>query len=178
MKKFLITGIGNPGENYKKTRHNMGFLVLEQLAKYYNTSLKTYSNYEIGIYSNLDKNLEIIFLKPLEYMNLSGNAVLKIQKKYSIDINSILVIHDELDFEFLKYKMKFGGGSGGHNGLKHISEKINRDYHRFRIGIGRPKNPFISISDYVLSNFVKEELKQIELNMDEFIKEINLWIEK
>ena len=113
-------------------------------------------------------------------MNLSGISVLKIKKQQSIPEDSILIVHDDLDFDFLTTKMKFSGGTAGHKGLESITDQLKTyDYHRLRIGISRPKDKnLISISDYVLSKFSEDEFKKIEEFVPIFFKKIDLWIKE
>ncbi len=157
--KLIIAGLGNPGDKYNKTRHNIGFDVLDYFLEKNQITLKEekkFASTEINIL-----NKRIIFIKPLEFMNLSGGAVSHFKSKNGIDIDNILILHDEIDFVFSKCKMKIGGGAAGHNGLKSIIEKIGgNEFHRLRIGVGKPiDNSFVP--DYVLNKFSSDEIKLI-----------------
>ena len=154
---MLIVGLGNPGSKYAKTRHNVGFMVIDKLIEKYNPHKVSSSSFEGELYK-LDDTL---FLKPLTYMNLSGKSVKKVKDFYKIDINDIIVIHDDLDLPFGAVKFKQGGGNGGHNGLKSIDESIGKDYIRVRIGISKPQRKSEVIS-YVLSDFSEEELDKLQ----------------
>lgn len=156
LSPILIIGLGNPGLQFKKTKHNFGFLVIDQIIKDYNLSLDSKNNFYEVFLGSIKKN-KIIVLKPMKYMNLSGLPTLKIKTFYKIDINNIMVFHDDLDIELGKIKIKIGGGSAGHNGLKDIDKNIGNNYFRVRLGIGRPQNSGFDISDYVLSKFTEEE---------------------
>ncbi len=160
MDKFLIVGLGNPGEEYKNTKHNMGFLVLDHFSKKNNFTFS--SNMYNGIfYKFIDNDKEIFVLKPLTYMNLSGECVLDFINFYKIKKENILVIYDDLDMNFGKIKLKEVGSSGGQNGIKNIINKLGTEnIKRLKIGIGRPINKNHSISNYVLSK-INEEEKQL-----------------
>ena len=147
---LLITGLGNPGKEYEKTRHNVGFMVIDHLIK----SLKPTNVSKASFKGELFKKDSTFFLKPTTYMNLSGESVFLVSQFYKI--SEILVIHDELDLHFGTVKYKIGGGNGGHNGLKSIDSKLTSNYKRVRIGIDKP--PIKSmVADYVLSQFSEEE---------------------
>jgi PTH1 family peptidyl-tRNA hydrolase len=156
----LIVGLGNPGKKYEGTRHNIGFDVIDFLIKKWEVPE---SNKKIGgiFYKTNIDNKKIILLKPQKYMNLSGIVINDFVNYYKIDINDILIIHDDLDLEFGKVKLKVNSGSGGHNGIKSIEEALNTNsYKRLKIGIGN--NKLIDSKDYVLSKFSKEEQEEKE----------------
>lgn len=158
---FLIVGLGNPGDKYKNTKHNFGFLTIDQIIQDYKASIKsTKPGYQL--FDSKINNSEILLLKPLNYMNLSGGPLLEIKNFYKIDLDKIIVLHDDLDLEFGRVRIKIGGGNAGHNGLKDIDNKIGKDYFRLRLGIGRPENKDYEISDYVLSKFSNDQLIEIE----------------
>lgn len=151
----LIVGLGNPGNEYQNTRHNIGFMVIDNYAKIHNIKLnKKKFN---GLYQELKYNDEtIILLKPLSYMNLSGMIVLKYVKYYKVPIEDILIISDDLDLPFGKIKLKAKGSCGGHNGLRNIEEQLKTtDYKRLKIGISNNKK--LATKDYVLGNLNEEE---------------------
>lgn len=156
----LIIGLGNPGKEYINTRHNIGFMAIDRLC----SSFKEKFN---GLYGEIIINGEkVILLKPLSYMNLSGEVVKKYIDFYKIDIDDILVICDDLDMDVGKIRLRSKGSSGGHNGLKNIILHLGTDnFKRLKIGISNQKN--IDTKDYVLSKFGKEEIKLIDnsLNM-------------
>ena len=146
----LFVGLGNPGERYKLTRHNVGFMVLDKLIK-----KSTVEGWDKKFDSFFNKIIidqkSIILLKPLTFMNVSGHAVQKVKNFYGIDPNNIVIIHDDIDLELGKIKLKKGGGDGGHNGLKSIIKLIGSEFNRIRIGVGRPEK--INVSSYVLNDF-------------------------
>ena len=153
----LIVGLGNIGDKYELTRHNVGFLVIDEMTKNLTTSNINNSNF----HSTLLKSGYNLFSKPTTYMNNSGLAVHAIMDYYKIDLEDIIVIHDDLDLPFGAVKFKIGGGHGGHNGLRSLDSHIGKDYIRVRIGIGKPKDKS-DVANYVLSNFSKEELNKLQ----------------
>jgi len=158
---MLIVGLGNPGTEYEQTRHNIGFMVIDELIKKFNASNLSSSSFlgECYKFQNTNVSLENHYLlKPMTYMNLSGNSVIKVKNFYKIQ--KVVVIHDDLDLEFGALRFKEGGGHGGHNGLKSIDENISREYIRIRMGIGKPKYKS-EVSSYVLSNFSIEQEKHL-----------------
>ena len=171
---YLIVGLGNPGKEYENTRHNIGFMVLDNYAKKHNiTNFKEKFN---GIYyEDIIKGKKVIFLKPLKYMNLSGEVVKKYVDFFKIEIENILIISDDLDMETGKIKLKLKGSSGGHNGLKNIENNLKtQEFKRLKIGITNNKN--IDTKDYVLGNFYGEEkvsiVKAIDISnniLDDFL---------
>ena len=156
----MIVGLGNPGKEYENTRHNMGFIVLDNFAKSLDTAIdKKKFN---GLYANLFIGDEkVLLVKPQSYMNLSGEVVQSFANYYDIDYSDILVISDDLDLEFLDYRLRLFGSSGGHNGLKDIENSLGSNrFRRFRIGISN--NHDIDTKDYVLGKFSKDDMKAIE----------------
>lgn len=158
----LIVGLGNPGLEYENTRHNIGFFYIDSMAKKLNLSFKEKFN---GLYAKTKiGEEEIIFLKPLSYMNLSGTVIIKFVNYYKINTEDILVIHDDLDLELAKIKLKENGSSGGHNGIKNIILNLQTEkFKRLKIGIDKNKN--IPTDKYVLGHFSsleKQELENIE----------------
>ncbi|GHW02539.1 peptidyl-tRNA hydrolase [candidate division SR1 bacterium] len=155
----LIVGLGNPGSQYRNTRHNIGETMLSRFLEKRNKKLK----YDSKFVAEILKDDEIVYAFPQTFMNLSGNAVESIARFYKIHPRDILVLHDEIDFPTGKIALKIGGGTAGHNGLKSISEKLgNGEYQRIRIGIGRPEEGKKTVSDYVLSKFKPDEIQILE----------------
>ena len=153
---FLHVGLGNPGSEHRLDRHNVGFMAIDHLLKFYkiNDALKKKFN---GNYCKLSKkNRNIYFLKPQTFMNNSGSSVSSLIKFFSIKPSSVIIWHDEIDLDKGKIKVKFGGGHGGHNGIRDIIKHIGENFLRVRIGIGRPdKN--LDPAKWVLSSFYKNE---------------------
>lgn len=158
---YLIVGLGNPEPEYSKTRHNMGFDVINKLAKQYEIELSR-SNFE-GIYgTGIIENEKVILLKPQTYMNLSGNSVKEIMNFYKVDNDKILVIYDDMDIEPGKIKIRKKGSAGGHNGMKSIIQMIGTDeFPRIRVGIGRPIHKGDEIN-YVIGAIPEEEQRKLD----------------
>lgn len=150
----LIVGLGNPGKEYENTRHNIGFMVVDNLAIKKNLTFKNKFN---GLYTEIIMdNEKIILLKPQKYMNLSGEVIRKYVEFFKIDIKDILIICDDLDMEVGKIRLRYRGSSGGHNGLKNIELNLaTSNYKRLKIGIAN--NKLIDTKDYVLGKLSKEE---------------------
>jgi len=170
---IAIVGLGNPEDIHYKNRHNVGFMAIDNIVEYY--KLGSFKNkFQSNIIINKINDIPIIILKPLTFMNLSGNSVNQIVKFYSLNTENIIVIHDDLDIQFGRVKIKIGGGNGGHNGLKNIDSHIGANYKRIRIGIGHPGNKEL-VNKFVLSNFNKEEtivLKKLLTNISKNIENI------
>ncbi len=168
----LIVGLGNPGVEYENTRHNVGFMVIDNFCS--KNNLLCNNNKFNGLYVQTTINNEkIIFLKPQKYMNLSGEVVRDFVNYFKIDINHIFIINDDLDITLGKYKLKSSGSCGGHNGLRNIELNLGTNkYKRLKIGISNDKNR--DTKDYVLGKFTKEEneiLKQIVEKTENIIKD-------
>jgi PTH1 family peptidyl-tRNA hydrolase len=167
----LIVGLGNPGRPYRWTRHNLGFMVLDQLAKRNHIDLSKRKRDAIIGMGNLWGE-EFILAKPLTYMNLSGLAVKRIVDDYGIQSQGVIVIHDDMDIEFGKIRIKERGGDGGHLGVRSIIESLGcGSFLRIRVGIGRPDKGK-EIIDYLLSPFSKEEKSHLMGILDMAIEAI------
>lgn len=161
----LFVGLGNPGEKYERTRHNAGFWWIDAIASQTNSKLALDAKM-FGITGKLNATQDKWLLKPTTFMNLSGKAVAALANYYKISPAEILVIHDELDLPVGTIKLKFGGGHGGHNGLKDIHSALGTaDYWRLRVGIGHPgdKNEVVS---FVLKPPLKDEQVEIDNSID------------
>ncbi len=155
----LIVGLGNPGKEYERTRHNMGFMAIDAIAQQYNVSFQ--KEKFGGLYTEIRKDGETyILLKPQQYINLSGEVIKKYMDFYKIPIENLLVISDDLDMEFGRIRLKLKGSSGGHNGLKNIETHLGtQNYHRIKIGISNRKE--LDTKDYVLGKLNLEEQKKL-----------------
>jgi PTH1 family peptidyl-tRNA hydrolase len=166
---WLVVGLGNPGDQYAATRHNVGQMVIDQLVKRHSVKLASHKSrthiaaYKLGV--GIDAH-QIILAKSQSYMNETGGPIKALANYYSVEPEKIIVLHDELDIGFAAIRTKLGGGDNGHNGLKSMTSAFNTpDYYRVRLGIGRPmgqQDP----ADFVLKQFSKEEKK----DLDEFIE--------
>jgi PTH1 family peptidyl-tRNA hydrolase len=166
---WLVVGLGNPGDQYAATRHNVGQMVIDHLVKRHSVKLASHKSrthiaaYKLGV--GIDAH-QIILAKSHSYMNETGGPIKALANFYSVEPENIIVLHDELDIGFAAIRTKLGGGDNGHNGLKSMTSAFDTpDYYRVRLGIGRPmgqQDP----ADFVLKQFSKEEKK----DLDEFIE--------
>ena len=163
MPDFLIVGLGNPGSRYEFTRHNTGFMTVDLLAHRSDMQFKQSSKSPARAEAvSKSPQGRIILLKPLSYMNRSGEAVSKLVRFFKIHLDNILIIHDDLDMDLCRIKLVRSGGAGGHNGVRSVIEALgSRDFPRLKIGIGRPDGP-IPVDRYVLSRFDKAEQDLVE----------------
>jgi PTH1 family peptidyl-tRNA hydrolase len=176
MKIKLVAGLGNPGPEYSKTRHNAGVWFVEELAQRNNISLRPEKKYS-GLYGKgLIGNELVHLLIPTTFMNLSGQAVAPLANFFRINVDNILIAHDELDMLPGSVKIKQGGGHGGHNGLKDIIARMtnNRDFYRLRIGIGHPGHRD-KVTGHVLGKAPKNEQLLIEQAIDEATRCFDIW---
>lgn len=167
--KQLVVALGNPGNEYANTRHNVAWMVLEHLK--FSSSLVWREKFK-GLFATEN---DAIFLKPQTYMNLSGESVVPAAQFYKVDPKEILVVHDELDLPYGTVAFKRGGGSAGHNGLKSISALLGTpDYARLRVGIGKPNVG--SVSNWVLSPFSSDEQIQLTDYLDATAAAVELYL--
>lgn len=158
---LLVVGLGNPGPTYAKTRHNLGFMVADVLAARIGSAFKVHKRSGAEVVTGRLAGTSVVLAKPRCYMNESGRQVGPLAKFYSVPPQQIVVIHDELDIDFGRIRLKIGGGEGGHNGLRSVASALgSKDFHRVRIGVGRPpgrKDP----AAYVLENFSATERAEV-----------------
>lgn len=171
---ILVIGLGNIGKEYQVTRHNVGFMAVDNIADNYQFSWSLKSKLHSELAQGIIMSQKILLAKPQTYMNLSGKAVQAICSYYNIKSDNVIAIHDDIDLEIGKIKCKLGGGSGGHNGLKSLDQHIGNNYHRIRIGIGRPLRH--DVSDYVLAPFTKDEAEVISNSLGIINENISLLI--
>ncbi|MBV0894407.1 aminoacyl-tRNA hydrolase [Microbacterium sp. NC79] len=161
---WLVVGLGNPGPQYEHTRHNIGAMVVDELARRRGESFKSHkANARVAETWTRPGGAKLILAKPNSYMNVSGGPVAALAKFYGVDADRIIVLHDELDIPFDTIKMKIGGGHGGHNGVRDIAKALGTpEFLRVRVGIGRPpgrQDP----ADWVLSPFSGDQRTQLPL---------------
>lgn len=160
---WLIVGLGNPGSEYEKTRHNIGQMAVDELARTVGGNFRKHGRARAQV---LEGRLgmggpKVVLAKPLTYMNVSGGPVSALAQFYGIDPDHIIAVHDELDIPFNTIKLKIGGGEGGHNGLRDMTKALGtKDYYRVRAGIGRPPGR-MQVSDFVLKPFSSSEAKEL-----------------
>lgn len=169
-KDFIIVGLGNPGDQYRSTRHNVGFFVVDELSRRWHSSVfleKWHAEY-VSLPVDGEK---VHLVKPLTFMNRSGQAVGHFYRFYKVDPDKMMIIHDDLDMPPGRIKLVKGGGTGGHNGIKSLVETLGtKEFYRLKIGIGRPGNGAVHsgfpVDKYVLSNFTNEDLDILESRYD------------
>ena len=165
---FALIGLGNPGDKYSNTRHNIGYLAVNEIIHSFE-SLEAKNKYGGQLWPGKVGSNKVIAFKSNDYMNDSGIAVSKLVSFYKLNPENIYVIHDDLDLDFGKIRIKFAGSPAGHNGLKSIDERISKNYFRIRIGIGHPGDKD-KVLKYVLNDFKKKEIevmKQICINISD-----------
>lgn len=173
MDKFLIVGLGNPGDEYAGTRHNAGYMVLDAFAKASNT---VFADKRYGFLAETSiRGRKVFLLKPTTYMNLSGNAVRYWLSKENIDQKRLLVISDDVALPVGQFRLKASGSNGGHNGLGHIQQLIGQDYARLRVGIGNdfPQGHQV---EWVLGRFDAEDLQLLQPTFDTAVSIINSFV--
>ncbi len=161
---FLVVGLGNPGAEYDKTRHNVGFMAADEIRSFYHFA-PFKAKFDGLIAEGQIDGEKVYLLKPQTYMNLSGNSVVKAANFYKILPQNVIVIHDDMDLPVGKIKAKIGGGAGGHNGLKSIDSAITPNYNRIRLGVGHPQGDGDAVVNHVLSRFSKADFATIETNI-------------
>ncbi|MFI3252373.1 MAG: aminoacyl-tRNA hydrolase [bacterium] len=157
----LIIGLGNPGKKYETTRHNIGFLAIDNYVKKYNLSYKVESNFN----AVSAKTNNAILIKPQTFMNLSGESIIKYINYYKIDIEDIIVIYDDISIPFNDIRIRLAGSAGGHNGIKSIIQHTKtQEFKRVKLGVDNNTN--MNLADYVLGNFSKNELSDLEITFN------------
>ena len=172
----LIVGLGNPGKEYEKTRHNVGFMLLDCFADDFLVSINT-KKFK-GEYVKLKyQGEDIILLKPMTYMNNSGEAVSQVMNFFNIDVDDLLVIYDDMDMPTGKLRLRQSGSAGGHNGVKSIIAHVGtQNFKRIRVGID--KHPQIPVVDYVLGRFTKEQQSLIEDGIQKATQAVQMMLDK
>ena len=173
---LLFVGLGNPTPNSENNRHNVGFKVIDSLNKNFKLS-KQKPKFKGLLTTGNIKDQKIYAIKPLTFMNNSGICIKELIEYFKINVEDVIVFHDDLDVEFGKIKAKFGGSSAGHNGIASIDKFIGKDYSRIRIGIGRP-NGKSQASDHVLKDFNDEEKQELQDITNCIINSLTILIDK
>jgi len=173
---ILLVGLGNPTPNSQDNRHNIGFRIIDAINQKFRLS-KQKPKFK-GLLTTGDiSNKKIYAIKPLTFMNNSGICIRELIEYFRIDVEDVIVFHDDLDIDFGKIKAKLGGSSAGHNGIASIDKFIGKEYSRVRVGIGKPETK-ISASDYVLNNFNDEEKIELEKITTNIIDSMPILIDK
>ena len=162
----LLVGLGNPGDKYFETRHNVGFMLVDQMAKSLNLTFSHDKIFQADIASTFLNGEKIYFVKPTTFMNDSGKAVHALLTYYGLDVEDLLVIYDDLDMEVGKLRFRQKGSAGGHNGIKSIiAETGTQEFDRIKIGIGRPQKG-MTVVNHVLGKFSEDDYAMILLTLD------------
>ena len=173
---ILLVGLGNPTPNSQDNRHNIGFKIIDAINQKFSLS-KQKPKFK-GLLTTGDiSNKKVYAIKPLTFMNNSGICIRELIEYFRIDVEDVIVFHDDLDIDFGKIKTKLGGSSAGHNGIASIDKFIGKEYSRVRVGIGKPETK-ISASDYVLNNFNDEEKTELEKITTNIIDSMPILIDK
>jgi PTH1 family peptidyl-tRNA hydrolase len=176
-KLYLVVGLGNPGEEYLRARHNVGYLVIDRLLKTLDIELNQVKYHAVWSYSLLD-NQEIVIAKPLTYMNESGKAIASLLNAFNLPTKQLVVVYDDIDLPLAQLRIRPRGGSGGHKGVNSIIEKLQSlDFPRVRIGIGRPRGKQ-EPAEYVLRSFTEREWQKIEPTLEIAVEAIKVIVTK
>ncbi len=172
----LIVGLGNPGKEYEKTRHNTGFMVMDRLAETFQVSINV-KKFKGEYVKFKYRGEDVILLKPMTYMNNSGESVIQVMNYFKMDVEDLLVIYDDMDMPTGKLRLRQSGSAGGHNGIKSIIAHVGtQNFKRIRVGID--KHPQIPVVDYVLGRFSKEEQPLIDEGIDHAVKAVEMMLDK
>lgn len=171
---LTLIGLGNPGSEYVRTRHNVGFLVIDELAKRYEIDLRDKRAVDAELGEGVINDVRILLCKPQTYMNASGRTIQKLKRKYPLTPEQLVVIYDDADLSFGDVRLKSGGSSAGHRGIQSILEQFPAGVNipRIRIGIGRPDHPDIGLEEYVLQSWSAREQEQLPAIIDRAITEL------
>ena len=159
----VFIGLGNMGKEYDDTRHNVGFMVLDEFADSVDASWTHKSDLKCHLAQATVGGTKVYLVKPTTFMNRSGDAVQAIMQFYKISLDDVVIVHDEVDLDLGKIQVKSGGGHAGHNGLRDISAQVGEDYTRLRIGIGPKDPPQMDLSDFVLQRFSAAQLDDLQM---------------
>ncbi|MGG5172011.1 aminoacyl-tRNA hydrolase [Pseudarthrobacter sp. J1738] len=175
--KWLVVGLGNPGPEYAGNRHNVGQMVLDELAGRIGGSFKIHKARAQVVEGRLGiGGPRVVLAKPMSYMNLSGGATSALARFYDVAPENVVAVHDEIDIPFASLKLKLGGGEGGHNGLRDISKALaTKEYLRVRVGVGRPPGR-MDTADYVLKDFSSTERKELPFLIDTAADAVDLLV--
>ena len=166
MANFAIIGLGNPGEIYQKTRHNLGFWLLDKVAEKENVHFKNSKEFHADHLVMTRKDKSVLLIKPKTFMNESGRYLSSILNYFSCSTTNLILVHDELTLPFGEVKISKNRGAGGHNGVTSVMSSIGNSFIRFRLGIGSKPFPQMNLSDFVLSKLSSEELTLLEGRRD------------
>ena len=173
---LLFVGLGNPSLNSENNRHNIGFKIIDAINKKFKLSKQKPKFKGLLTTGNINDK-KVYAIKPLTFMNNSGVCIRELIEYFKINVEDVIVFHDDLDINFGKIKTKFGGSDAGHNGIASIDKFIGKDYSRVRIGIGKPQTK-TNVSDYVLKDFDDDEMKELTVITDNIISSLTILLDK
>ena len=173
---ILLVGLGNPTPDSNDNRHNIGFKIIDEINQKFKLS-KQKPKFKGLLTTGNISNKKVYAIKPLTFMNNSGICIRELIEYFKINVEYIIVFHDDLDIDFTKIKAKFGGSSAGHNGIASIDKFIGKEYSRVRVGIGKPDSK-IEVSDFVLTNFTDEEKVKLEKVIQNIIEFMPILMDK
>lgn len=172
----MIVGLGNPGSKYEKTRHNVGFMAIDNLVKELDVNFTEDKTFKALVGWSFIQEEKVYFVKPLTFMNNSGLAVRALLAYYNIPVEDLLVIYDDLDLEVGKIRFRQKGSAGGHNGIKSMISQLNtQEFARIKIGIGRPKAK-MTVINHVLGDFDQDEMISIHKTLDKVDEAVNFYL--
>lgn len=174
MSIAVVAGLGNPGPKYRKTRHNVGFDVVDQLAARANALWSYNARFEADIAAVPLKAKKLMLVKPRTFMNSSGRSLGAVMRYRQLEVSSLLVIYDDITLDIGRTKLSHSGSAGGHNGISDILEQLGSGFLRYRIGIGAKPNKAMDLADYVLSRFTEDETKLLASRLPDFLNQIDL----
>ncbi|MDG1702108.1 MAG: aminoacyl-tRNA hydrolase [Opitutae bacterium] len=170
----VIVGLGNPGDDYKNSRHNLGFALVDRLARHFSFNWKFDKKFNAEIAEGIYKNQKLSLIKPQTFMNLSGHSVQKFKEYHKLSNDAFLVAYDDYNLNLGQSKLKIGGADGGHNGISSIILQIGVDFPRFRLGIHPKCNVSLNLSDFVLGRFDLSEQQILDTMFTHWIEDVRL----
>lgn len=174
----MIVGLGNPGSKYEKTKHNIGFMAIDNIVKNLDVTFTDDKNFKAQIGSTFINHEKVYFVKPTTFMNNSGIAVKALLTYYNIDITNLIVIYDDLDMEVSKLRLRSKGSAGGHNGIKSIIAHIGtQEFNRIKVGIGRPLKG-MTVINHVMGQFNTEDNIAISLTLDRVVNAVKFYLQE
>lgn len=174
----MIVGLGNPGSKYEKTKHNIGFMAIDNIIKNLDVTFTDDKNFKAQIGSTFINHEKVYFVKPTTFMNNSGIAVKALLTYYNIDITDLIVIYDDLDMEVSKLRLRSKGSAGGHNGIKSIIAHIGtQEFNRIKVGIGRPLKG-MTVINHVMGQFNTEDNIAISLTLDRVVNAVKFYLQE
>jgi PTH1 family peptidyl-tRNA hydrolase len=174
MAAKVIVGLGNPGDDYKNSRHNLGFALVDRLARHFSFNWKFDKKFNAEIAEGIYKNQKLSLIKPQTFMNLSGHSVQKFKEYHKLSNDAFLVAYDDYNLNLGQSKLKIGGADGGHNGISSIILQIGVDFPRFRLGIHPKCNVSLNLSDFVLGRFDLSEQQILDTMFTHWIEDVRL----